>query len=146
MLAVLGVNNKIGGSFALIGCLLIVLTKDGMEFSADCRSFRDYYSLFGWRFGRWEQLPFIVGVTVKYFSETASATPGRYSWGIWNDSPRHCEKLVVMLSVINKPIGIVIGNFSLDDVNEAMSFAHNIAEGFVVPVHTFLPVNQFKPL
>ena len=146
MLAVLGVNNKIGGSFALIGCLLIVLTKAGMEFSTDCRSFREYYSLFGWRFGRWEQLPAIVGVTVKYFSETTSVTPGRYSWGIWNDSPRQCEKLVVMLSVKNKPIGIVIGDFSLDDVNEAMSFAHNIAEGFAVPVHTFLPVNQFKPL
>ena len=143
MLAVLGVDNKVGGSLALFGCLLIILAKAGMEFSEDYRSFRECYSLFGQRFGRWERLPPIVGVTVKYFSETASSTPSKYSW---SDAPVHYEKLVVMLSVENKSVGIIIANFSLDDVNPAIDFAHDIAEGFGVPVHIFLPSNQFKPL
>lgn len=143
MLAVFGVNNLISGSLALVGCLLLILTKAGMEFNADHRSFREYYSLLGWRFGHWEQLPPIVGVTVKYFSEVSNARPSKYSW---NDATTHHEKLVVMLSVKNKPIGIVIGDFSLDDVNPAIDFAHDIAEGFCVPVHIFLPENRFKPL
>ena len=146
MLAGFRVDNKISGSLALGVCLLIILAKVGMEFSADHRASREFYSLFGRKFGRWKPLPPIVGVTVKYFSEVASITPGSYSWGIWNTAPKHYEKLVVMLSVQDKPVGIIIGNFPLGDVNEALDFAHNIAEEFAVPVHTFLPANQFKPL
>ena len=139
VLAVCGVNEKLIGSLALGGCLLLVLTKAGMEFSADHGSVRDYYSLFGQRFGRWRPLPPIVGVTVKYFSEVVSPTPGRSSWGVWNDAPRHHKKLVVLLSVKNSPVGIIVGNFSLDEETEALDFAQGIAEGFAVPVHTFLP-------
>lgn len=141
MLAVFGVDSKISGSLALFGCLLIILAKAGMEFSEDHRSFREYYSLFGRRFGHWEPLPPIVGVIVKYFSETATAS--KYSW---SDTPIHYEKLIVMLSVQNKSVGIIIGDFSLDDVNPAIDFAHDIAEEFSVPVHIFLPTDQFKPL
>ena len=146
VLAVCGVNNELIGSLALVGCLLLILTKAGMEFSADHRAVREYYSLFGWRFGRWQSLPPIVGVTVKYFSEIVSPTPGRYSWGIWNDAPRHYAKLVVLLSVKNNPVGMVVGNFSLNEATEALDFARVMAEGFAVPVHTFLPDEQFNAL
>jgi len=146
VLAVCGVNNELIGSLALVGCLLLILTKAGMEFSADHRAVREYYSLFGWRFGRWQSLPPIVGVTVKYFSEIVSPTPGRYSWGIWNDAPWHYAKLVVLLSVKNNPVGMVVGNFSLNEATEALDFARVMAEGFAVPVHTFLPDEQFNAL
>ena len=144
VLAVCGVNNELIGSLALVGCLFLILTKVGMEFSADHRAVRAYYSLFGRRFGRWQPLPPIVGVTVKYFSEVVSPTPGRYSWGIWNDAPRHYAKLVVLLSVKNNLVGIVVGNFSLDKATEALDFARNMAEGFAVPMHTFMPGEQFN--
>jgi polysaccharide deacetylase 2 family uncharacterized protein YibQ len=49
-----------------------------------------------------------------------------------------------MLSVQNRATGIILGEFSVDDVNAANSFAHDIAEEFEVPVHVFLPTNQFK--
>lgn len=146
VLAVCGVNNELIGSLALVGCLLLILTKAGMEFSADHRAVPEYYSLFGWRFGRWQSLPPIVGVTVKYFSEIVSPTPGRYSWGIWNDAPWHYAKLVVLLSVKNNPVGMVVGNFSLNEATEALDFARVMAEGFAVPVHTFLPDEQFNAL
>ena len=144
VLAVCGVNNELIGCLALVGCLLLILTKAGMEFSADYRAVREYYSLFGRRFGRWQPLPPIVGVTVKYFSKVVSPTLSRYSWGIWNDAPRRYEKLVVLLSVKNKPVGMVVGNFSLNDATEALDFARDMAEGFAVPVHTFLPGEQFN--
>lgn len=143
MFAVFKIDNMIGGSLALAVCLIIVLIKSGMEFSSDYHSFRKYYSLFGWRLGRWEKLPPIVGITVKYFSEISGTSQSKYSW---KNAPTHYEKLIVMLSVKNKSVGIIIGNFSLDDVNPAIDFAHNIAEGFGVPVHIFLPENQFKQL
>ncbi|MCC3155118.1 hypothetical protein Q3A66_18490 [Hymenobacter sp. BT770] len=143
VLAIFNLDNLIGGTIALVASLLIILTKAGMEFSEDHDSFREYYSLFGWRAGRWKLLPPIVGVTVKYFSEVSSGRPSKYSW---NDAPTHYEKLVVMLSVKNKPTGIIIGNFSLDDVNPAIDFAHDVAEEFDVPVHLFLPDNRFKQL
>ena len=143
LLAICGVDSKIAVTLALGGCLLITLIKAGIEFSADYRSYREYYSLFGMRFGAWKRHPSIVGVTIKYFSETASTKSHKYSW---NDTPAQHKKLIVMLSVENKSDGIIIGDFSLNDVNSAIDFAHDIAEGFGVPVHLFLPSNQFKPL
>ena len=145
VLAVFRVDNIIGALLALFSCLLIVMTKAGMEFSADNHSFRDYYSLLGWRFGRWESLPPIVGVTVKYFSEMEGGGSGRYSWGIWNNAPRSHGMLIVMLSVQNKSTGIIIANFSTDAVNNALDFSHGIAENFGVPVNTFLPADLFNP-
>lgn len=71
-----------------------------------------------------------------------SPTPGRYSWGIWNDAPRHYEKLVVLLSVQNNPLGMVVGNFSLDNATEALDFARDMAKSFAVPVHTFCPASS----
>ena len=134
----------IGGSLALVACLLIILTKEGIEFSDDHRSMRNYYSLLGWRYGSWEPLPTITGVTLKYFSELVNNTNSKYSWGVWNNTPNRNEKLIVMLSVQNRATGIILGEFSMDDVNSANSFAHDIAEEFAVPVHVFLPASQFR--
>ena len=146
VLAVFRVDNVIGAVLALFSCLLIMLTKAGMEFSADNQSFREYYSLLGQRFGQWELLPPIVGVTVKYFSEMERGGSSRYSWGIWNNAPRSHGMLIVMLSVKNKSTGIIIAKFSIDDVNSTVDFAHVVAGNFSVPVNTFLPADLFNPL
>jgi hypothetical protein len=51
-----------------------------------------------------------------------------------------------MLSIANAREGLVIAYFSIDDVNQASDFAHEIAEKLHVPVNIYLPENQFKPL
>lgn len=146
MLTVFNVDNTIGAALALFCCLFIALTKTGMEFSADNQFFREYYSLLGWRFGRWERLPPIVGVTVKYFSEMAGGGSDRYSWGIWNNTARSQARIIIMLSVENKSTGRIIDNFLTKDVSDALHFAHDIAENFGVPVNIFLPSDLLNPL
>ena len=129
----------------LFGCVLVGLIRAGMDFSADNRLYREYYMLFGRRFGRWQPLPVIVGVTLKYFSEVVTVNSGN-NWKVWHNGPNRIGKLVVMLSVKNTATGIILSYFSLDDVNQASDFAHEIAEKFGVPVNIFLPTNQFRTL
>jgi len=129
----------------LLGCLLVSFSTTGIEFSADNKFFRKCHALFGWRVGRWQKLPIIVGVTLKYFSKFEKTDSGD-TWGIWNNTPQREEKLVVMLSVKHTAVGIILGNFSVKDVNQAGDFAHEVANRLGVPVNTYLPSAQFKPL
>ena len=139
VLVVGGVNREFTVGLTLAGCLLAWLTQAGVEVRAAPRAMRTYYSLFGRRWGRWQPLPPIVGVTVNYFSELVPPTQGKYSWGIWNDQPRRDEQVVVLLSVQDRPVGVVVGHFALDAVADALVFVRGLADGFAVPVHTFLP-------
>ncbi|MGI4867320.1 MAG: hypothetical protein ACRYFZ_25605 [Janthinobacterium lividum] len=51
-----------------------------------------------------------------------------------------------MLSLEHSNTGLIIKRFELDDVNQAIDTAHDIADFFDVPVHQFLPPTQFQPL
>jgi hypothetical protein len=117
----------------------------GVELSADRRQFRSYFGLLGLKIGRWEHLPPIVGVTLKYYSKIQRSN-SRYSRGILGAAARRAEELVVLLSVRNSPTGIIVGRFSLDDVNPAIDFAHDLADELDVGVNMYLPPGQFKPL
>ena len=139
VLVVGGANRELTVGLTLVACLLDGLFQAGLEVCAVPRAMREYYSLFGRRWGRWQPLPPIVGVTVKYFSELIPPTPGKYSWGVWNDQPRRDEQLVVLLSVQDKPVGVVVGHFAPDEAAGALAFARGLADAFAVPVHTFLP-------
>ncbi len=123
-------------------CLAPSLGQTNLEISPDCRRFRDYYALFGLRLGRWQPLPPIVGVTLKFYS-TISRSNSKYEW---NATTSHHEELVVLLSVKGSATGMIIGRFDPDDVNLAIDFAHDTAERLGVVVHTHLPADQFKPL
>ena len=142
-LVVCGVNRDLIVGLTLVAGLLTWFTQAGVEVRPAPRALRAYYALFGRRWGRWQPLPPIVGVTVKYFSERVPFTPGKYSWGVWNNPPpRRDEQLVVLLSVQNNPVGVVIGHFAVDDDTGAVAFARGLADDLAVPVHTFLPSEQ----
>jgi hypothetical protein len=117
----------------------------GVELSADRHQFRSYYGLLGLKIGRWQPLPPVVGVTLKYYSKIQRSN-SRYSRGILGAAARRAEELVVLLSVRNSATGIIVGRFSLDDVNPAIDFAHDLADELDVGVNMYLPPNQFKPL
>ena len=123
-------------------CLAPALGQTSLEISSDYRQFRDCYAWFGITFGRWQPLPPIVGVTLKYFS-TISSRRSKYNW---NATTSRNEELVVLLSVRNSTTGMVIGRFDPDNVNLAIDFAHDTAEHLGVEVHYHLPTNQFRPL
>lgn len=137
-----------GGVKILIGlvilalCLAPTLGQTNLEISPDYRQFREYYAWFGLKLGRWQPLPAITGVTLKFFS-TVSHSSSKYSWN--STTSRH-EELVVLLSVRNSATGMIIGRFDLDDVNPAIDFAHDAAERLGVAVHYHLPTDQFRPL
>ncbi|MDO7886746.1 hypothetical protein [Hymenobacter cheonanensis] len=136
------------GGKILIGLLILFLGLapslggTALEISADCRQYRAYYSLFGLKFGRWQPLPPVVGVTLKYFS-TVSTRRSKYSW---NATTSHHEEIVVLLSVRNSVTGMTIERFSADDVNTAIDFAHDMADRFNVPVNQYLPPHLYQPL
>ena len=117
----------------------------GVDLSPDRRLFRSYFGLLGLKIGSWQPLPPVVGVTLKYYSKLQRSN-SRYSRGILGAAARRAEELVVLLSVRNSATGIIVGRFSLDDVNPAIDFAHDLAEELDVGVNMYLPPNQFQPL
>ena len=136
------VDPVVSAGVGLLGCLMITLGHSGLEFSPDCLTYRYYHKILGYRFGRWQTLPTVVGVTVKYFS-TRRKSSSKYEW---SNASKQNEVLIIMLSIANARGGIIIAYFSMDDVNQASDFAHKVAEKLHVPVNIYLPENQFKPL
>lgn len=119
----------------------------GLEFSPNLQRYRNYFALRRWRVGRWQPLCPVVGVALKYYSSVAksgdSDSTSKYTWK--NSQGRH-EELIVMLSQQQSKTGIIMAHFSLDAVNDAIDFAHELADYFQVPVNQYLPAHLFKPL
>lgn len=121
-------------------CLIIGHGSSGLEVSADRRSMRKYYVLLGVQIGgRWEKLPSIIGVTLKYFSEITHSSSNYKTWGVWKDSSKRYEEIIVMLSVHNSSTGIILSRFPTSYLEQSTAFAHDIAEIFDVPVNKYLP-------
>ena len=87
-------------------------------------------------------MPTVIGVTVKYFS-TRSKSSSKYQW---SNALKQNEVIIVMLSIEDARKGLIVAYFSMDDVNQASDFAHEITEKLRVPVNIYLSANQFKPL
>ncbi|GAA4029931.1 hypothetical protein GCM10022409_12730 [Hymenobacter glaciei] len=136
------VNPVVSAGIGLSGCLIVSLGESGIEFSLDYLTYRHYHKILGRRFGPWQTLPTVMGVTLKYFSSKSSAS-SKYDW---SDVPKQHQTLIVMLSVANTRDGIIVAYFSMNDINQASDFVHEIAEKLHVPVNIYLPSNQFKPL
>ncbi|MDJ0365316.1 hypothetical protein QMK33_09130 [Hymenobacter sp. H14-R3] len=119
----------------------------GLEFSPDLQRYRQYLELRRWRVGRWQSLPLVVGITLKYYSavskDSALGSSNKYAWK--NPKGRH-QELIVMLSQQRSATGIIMAHFSLDAVNDAIDFAHELADRFQVPVNQYLPTHLFQPL
>ena len=145
-LLVLGVPGWLAGAIGLLGWAVLCSGCTGLEISPDRRRSRDYWGVLGLRFGSWQPLPPVVGVTLKYYATLAAGRSGPTSWGIWQQSSRRYEELVLMLSLHNQPTGIITGRYTLDEVNEAIDFAHELAAYFDVPVNQYLPPHLFEPL
>ena len=127
--------------------VLLGLVHTGLEISTDCRQRRAYWGLLGRRVGRWQPLPPVVGVTLKYYATLEKAgRPSARSWGVWKPANRRHEELVLMLSLQNRATGFIIGRCALNDVNAAIDFAHEVAAYFDVPVNQYLPPHLFQPL
>jgi len=104
----------------------------GMGFDIAGNRYRIYTGFFRWRFGTWQPLPSIVGVTVKDFSKNAtSGEPG----GMRADKIGYC---VLMLSVRNSSQGVILQKFPLSQWDYAMALGAQIARAFRVPIHSFL--------
>ena len=125
-----------GGWFLGCGGLLLAVSRGflykGMDFDLPGKRYRLYTGLFNWRFGTWNILPSISGVTVKYFSELyTSGKPGR----IRTDQ---VEYYVLMLSVVNLREGIILQRFGLNQKEYALTLSGQIADVFKVPLTIFL--------
>ena len=119
----------------------------GLEISVDRQRSRDYWGLLSWRFGRWQPLPPVVGITLKYYAtRTKAGRPSALSGGVWKPTSRRHEELVLLLSLQNRATGLIVGRCALDDVNAAIDFAHELADYFNVPVQQYLPPHLFEPL
>lgn len=125
-------NWFLGLSGLLLGICLGFLYK-GLGFDLVGKRYRVYTGIFQWRFGTWQSLPIIVGVTVKYFSElTTSGKSGR----IRTDKIGY---YVLMLSVYQSPQGIILQEFPLNQRDYVVELGEQIASAFSVPIHSFLP-------
>ena len=140
LLLLAGYDPLIGVGTGLLGCLLLGLSRPGLEFTPDCRSYREYHALFGWRFGRWQLLPKIVGVTLKYFTVKINNS-SKYRW---NSTSEQSQSLIIMLSVENKQDGIIVAYFSIEAVSQAIVYANELADTLHVPVNLYLPPNQLQ--
>lgn len=146
-LVVFGTSGWLVGAAGLLLLAGLSSIYTGLEISDDRQRSRDYRGLLSWRFGRWRPLPPVVGITLKYYATRAKAgRPSAISWGVWKPASRRHEELVLMLSLQNRLTGLIIGRCALDDVNEAIDFAHELAEYFDVPVRQYLPPHLFQPL
>ncbi|AMR25919.1 hypothetical protein A0257_01615 [Hymenobacter psoromatis] len=110
----------------------------GKEISAEFTQVRDYYDLLGWRFGSWQKLPTIVGVTLKKFSVLQSRMPAAMSWGSWQNSTGRLEEIVIILSVQHSRQGIIIGRTSVETLDQTTEAANRLAAHFGVPVNLYL--------
>lgn len=142
VLTVLGCQPLLSAGIALLLCIVgpnLVYT--GQEMDLIRMMQRTYYTVIGQDFGNWEPLPPIAGVTLKYFSSIAKneAPSSRASWGIWNDTHKRTEEIIVMLSVGKSSSGITLQTFPLDKLQAAQEFAQDLADQLRVPLHTFLP-------
>jgi len=110
-----------------------------LELSSDHQYYRKYYAVLGLKMGRWQLLPPVIGITVKYYS-SITRVRAKYNQG----STRYrSEEVVVMLSVKGSTTGFIIGRFATDEVNTAIDLAYDTATGFRVPVNMYLPPDRF---
>ncbi len=147
VLALYGAAVWVAGLFGLALVFGLSSWGAGLEFSPDLQRYRPYSALGRWRFGRWQPLRPVVGVTLKYYSvlERAS-TSGSSNWGVWKSSHNRREELIVLLSLRGSATGLIMAHFTPDDVNDAIDFAHDTADRFRVPVNQYLPAQLFRPL
>ena len=126
-------GNLVLGLIGLMLGFCLGFMYKGLCFDITGRRYRIYTGLFHWRFGNWQALPVIAGVTVKYFSElVTSGKPGRMR----SDKVGY---YVLMLSVHQSHQGIILQEFLLNQREYAIELGEQIASAFNVPIHTFLP-------
>ena len=110
----------------------------GKELTTDFAQVRDYYDLLGWRFGRWQKLPVIVGVTLKRYSVLQSDRPAAMGWGSWQNATRRVEELVIMLSVQDSRQGLIVGRTAVAELTATTEAAQRLAAHLGVPLNCYL--------
>ena len=105
---------------------------EGIDFDLDCKRYRLYTGLHRWKIGAWKQMPTIVGVTIKYFSELVTTED---ETGLRTDKN---ARLILMLSVANSSQGIIIQQFDLTEKKFALITGERIAAILRVPLAPFM--------
>ena len=136
-----GATGQLAFLLCLASWLIVSFSFLGKEISADHTKIRDYYSMVGYRFGSWQQMPVVVGIIVKYFSALDSRLPASLSWGNWQNTTKRLEELVIMLSVQGARQGVIVGRASVDNLGQVREFAKRLAASLGVPVSMFLPLH-----
>ena len=75
---------------------------EGIDFNFHFKRYHLYTDLHRWKIGAWKQMPTIVGVTIKYFSDFVTTED---ETGLRTDKN---ARLILMLSVANSSQGIII--------------------------------------
>ena len=125
-------NWFLGLSGILLGLSLGFLYK-GLGFDLAGKRYRVYSGLFQWRFGTWQSLPPIAGVTVKYFSELITSGERGH---VRTDKAGY---YILMLSVSQSSQGIILQEFPMSQRDYVIKLGEQIASTFNVPMHSFLP-------
>ena len=126
-------GNWLYGLAGLILGLILGFLYKGFGFDLSAKRYRVYTGLFQWRFGGWEPLPSVVGVTVKYFSQlTTSGEPGR----LRTDKS---GEYILMLSIENSANGVILQRFGSNQAEYALELGKRVANVFDVRLTSFLP-------
>jgi hypothetical protein len=125
----------------LLGGLGAAIGHNGLEISGDSRFYRNYFGILGWHIGRWQPLPPVVGITLKFYTEVSGGISGNGagSWGVWDSSGVRCEKLVLLLSLQSTREGLILKEFTSNELAVARHAAQEVATRFGgVPVREYL--------
>jgi hypothetical protein len=141
ILVISGCAPLLAAGIGLVSCIgAHWLVQTGVEVDIKRGVQRTFYSILGNSVGSWKPLPPVIGVTLKYFSAISrNATPSaRNSWGIWKDSDKRNEEIIVMLSITGSSTGITLQTFPIDGLSVAVDFAQDLADQLGVPLNTYL--------
>ena len=125
---ILGLLALLGGSlfgFIICGLSVFFLYSDGSEIDLHSKSYRTYFSLFGFRYGKWKNLPEIEYVSVFSTTETTTVRALSAETNVTND--------IIQLNLFydrNKKITA----YSTTNKEDAFEMARHISELLIVDI------------
>jgi hypothetical protein len=110
------------GTALLIIYGIAALSQEIFELDKVRAKYRQTQSVLGISGGEWQALPAIRGVIVKYFSQYEAPSRRRMA-----TNARPVEYYIVLLSVENRPTGIIVHKFPARQLAAAQSLAARLA-------------------
>lgn len=106
----------------------------GACFDLQGKRYRLYRSWAGVKLGKWQPLPPVRHVVLKYHAHRQPA-PKRQ----WSTASQVAQQYILMLSVANSTTGIILRDYAFEQLEEARLTAATLAATLGVDAHEFRP-------